>query len=283
MIRENVPKESGIYQIRNLTSGKLYIGGAKNLRKRSNEHASTLKNNKHANKHLQAAYDESGASNFMFTPLLICAAKDVRFYEQRALDTFKGKYNISPSATNNSGVEYSEEMRDRARAAKPCNKYMYKGAEYSLHQLSKISVAGSGTIKRRIHVYGWSVDKAVEVPAGDPVMRKETSTARERATKYRYNGEDHTLPEISEFSGVDVSSLKHRMKSRGMSAQQAAESTKRLARRDEYRPTYDYRGKSLNIDELCALSDHSIHAVKRRIQLGWTIEDAVEKPLRMWK
>ena len=42
MIRENVPKESGIYQIRNLISGRRYVGSAKSLVRRASAHTSKL-------------------------------------------------------------------------------------------------------------------------------------------------------------------------------------------------------------------------------------------------
>ena len=49
---------SGVYQITNKVTGKFYIGSAVNFRKRWNTHKSCLRNNKHANKHLQRAWNK---------------------------------------------------------------------------------------------------------------------------------------------------------------------------------------------------------------------------------
>ena len=46
---ESIPKKSGIYQIRNLVNGKIYVGSAVNLRARMQSHFGELKNNKHNN------------------------------------------------------------------------------------------------------------------------------------------------------------------------------------------------------------------------------------------
>lgn len=51
-------KLSGIYEIRNRLSGKSYIGSAKRIKDRWNIHASSLRSNKHQNKHLQYSFNK---------------------------------------------------------------------------------------------------------------------------------------------------------------------------------------------------------------------------------
>jgi len=51
--------ESGIYYIKNLKNGKLYIGSAKNFKKRWKQHISDLKNNKHCNIILQRSFNKN--------------------------------------------------------------------------------------------------------------------------------------------------------------------------------------------------------------------------------
>lgn len=59
---------AGIYQIKNLINNKFYIGSTYNkLIKRKGEHISSLKHNKHKNKHLQSAWNKYGEENFEFT------------------------------------------------------------------------------------------------------------------------------------------------------------------------------------------------------------------------
>lgn len=49
---ESIPKKSGIYQIRTLVNGKIYVGSSVNLRARRNRHFSNLRRNEHPNQHM---------------------------------------------------------------------------------------------------------------------------------------------------------------------------------------------------------------------------------------
>lgn len=60
------PKPMGIFQIRNLTNDKVFIGKSENLEGILNRHEFALKANGHQNKQLQADYNESGADKFVF-------------------------------------------------------------------------------------------------------------------------------------------------------------------------------------------------------------------------
>ena len=57
---------SGIYRILNSTNNKVYIGSAKSISKRFWEHKYNLKNNNHANIHLQLSWNKYGEENFIF-------------------------------------------------------------------------------------------------------------------------------------------------------------------------------------------------------------------------
>jgi group I intron endonuclease len=59
----------GVYQIRNCTNGKLYIGSTNDLVRRERKHFSELRNNKHGNQHLQNAWNKYGESCFTFEVL----------------------------------------------------------------------------------------------------------------------------------------------------------------------------------------------------------------------
>jgi len=62
-------KKGGVYQIRNLINGKVYIGSAKCFQVRASQHTSSLKENKHQNKHLQASFNKWGEDAFLFEVL----------------------------------------------------------------------------------------------------------------------------------------------------------------------------------------------------------------------
>jgi group I intron endonuclease len=59
----------GIYQIRNMKSGKIYIGSAKNLRGKINSNKFQLKNGLHLNKEMQKDFIEIGEEGFSFDVL----------------------------------------------------------------------------------------------------------------------------------------------------------------------------------------------------------------------
>jgi group I intron endonuclease len=56
----------GIYQIRNLLNGKLFIGSSKNLNGKSNSYIFQLNGGGHMNSTLQKDFNEFGEKNFVF-------------------------------------------------------------------------------------------------------------------------------------------------------------------------------------------------------------------------
>jgi hypothetical protein len=63
--KQHVPA-MGIYQIRNLIDGKIFIIGARDLHGQMNSCRFQLKHGLHANKELQADYDRLGEEKFSF-------------------------------------------------------------------------------------------------------------------------------------------------------------------------------------------------------------------------
>ena len=93
--------ESGIYQIRNLTNGKVYLGSTVNLQRRWSEHKTKLQKNKHANRHLQFAWNKYGEESFVFEVLEYCMKSEYLKREQYWLDQlkpYKNGYNICSTA-----------------------------------------------------------------------------------------------------------------------------------------------------------------------------------------
>lgn len=56
----------GIYQIRNMKNGRIYIGSAKDLRGRLNSNKFQLRMGSHLNKEMQKDFDEIGEEGFSF-------------------------------------------------------------------------------------------------------------------------------------------------------------------------------------------------------------------------
>ena len=64
--RLRILKNCGIYVIKNLINGNIYIGSSVNIKNRFNQHKSTLRHNSHKNKHLQNAWNKYGEESFEF-------------------------------------------------------------------------------------------------------------------------------------------------------------------------------------------------------------------------
>lgn len=148
---------SGIYQIRNLINGNVYVGSAINLCGRYRSHLSELKNNKHGNNHLQNAWNKYSNDNFIFEILELVPDKlKLIETEQVWIDSYPDhqKYNITPTAGSNLGIFVSEESRAKMALAKEIpviqiNKYGSMVGEFrSISEASeKTGVSLSGISK----------------------------------------------------------------------------------------------------------------------------------------
>lgn len=63
---------SGIYQLKNIANGKLYVGQTKNFSNRKKSHLKSLKNGTHYNRYLQRSYNKYGQDFFVFEIIERC-------------------------------------------------------------------------------------------------------------------------------------------------------------------------------------------------------------------
>jgi len=68
---------SGIYTITNTVNGKMYVGCAKNVKRRWRQHKDRLGNRNHHSQHLQRSWNEYGKEVFIFELLVECAIEDL--------------------------------------------------------------------------------------------------------------------------------------------------------------------------------------------------------------
>lgn len=61
-----IPQGGGIYQWRQISTGKKYIGSTNNFERRKKEHEKELRKGNHANKHLLRAWVKYGDDDFIF-------------------------------------------------------------------------------------------------------------------------------------------------------------------------------------------------------------------------
>lgn len=135
---------SGIYSIRNVENGKVYVGSAVNINRRWQEHRSGLKRGVHGNDRLKKAWGKYGESCFEFTILekiedigQLVEREQFWIDDMNATDKNIG-YNICPVAGKTClGVKRSEETKAKMSAAQ-------KGKPRSLEQRAKIAATLKG-------------------------------------------------------------------------------------------------------------------------------------------
>ena len=94
---------SCIYEIRNKINNKIYIGSTVDFKKRKATHLKELRQGKHANSHLQNAWNKYGEDNFSFKIIERCSIENLLIREQYYINLFYGEncYNIQKIACNN--------------------------------------------------------------------------------------------------------------------------------------------------------------------------------------
>jgi group I intron endonuclease len=109
--------QTGVYQIRNLLNGKIYVGQTTRMHERELEHMGSLRRGKHQNRHLQFAYDKYGKENFIFEILVYCEEFQLTYYEDAIKNASNGNcYNIRLCSDSNKGLKASEETKAKMRA-----------------------------------------------------------------------------------------------------------------------------------------------------------------------
>ena len=123
-----IPKTSGIYCVRNIANGKVYVGQAVNLHKRKREHFATLRAGKHHSRKLQNAWNKYGPDDFAFEVLELVLDFDLLMQaEQKWIDELKAYsegYNIQPYACRGCfGMVIPLEVRAKTSATMKGRKY----------------------------------------------------------------------------------------------------------------------------------------------------------------
>ena len=129
---------SGIYQIRNLTNNKIYIGSARDLKARWRLHKTQLNSNSHHSSYLQNAYNKYEKDNFVFEILFTCSEDYLIRIEQYHINNYKPKYNICQVAGSCLGVKRSDETKAKISSLKI-------GLRHSNETKAKLSKVKQGT------------------------------------------------------------------------------------------------------------------------------------------
>ena len=133
---------SGIYQIKNLINGKIYLGQTQDFETRKKHHFWKLKGNYHYNEHLQSAFNKYGEENFVFE-ILIETNENLDEIETKMINAIpiESRYNIAivgqaPMKNRNHTPESIEKMSGK--------KHHNYGKISSLEKRKKMSQAKQG-------------------------------------------------------------------------------------------------------------------------------------------
>ena len=107
-------KLSGIYIIKNIITGDIYIGSTSNLIKRKSTHFRSLIKNKHHSVKLQRSYNKYGKENFEFNVICNCEINLLLHLEQIYINTMKPYFNSAISSISPmKGRKHSKETIEK--------------------------------------------------------------------------------------------------------------------------------------------------------------------------
>lgn len=194
---------SGIYLIRNVVTGIAYIGSSVNIERRWAVHKANLRAGRHANSHLQNAWNKHGETGFCFEIVEICERGLTLEREQHWLDTLIPTakcYNVAVSATapmmgRKASPETKRKMSE-SRKGKPLSTQ----ARHRMSEIAKLTPPDSpryigGKFKGKLHTLE-ARKKMSEAKRG----RKRTSeqVQRSKAARAGYAHSPETRQRISD-------------------------------------------------------------------------------------
>jgi len=112
-------KDSGIYCIKHIESGRCYVGSAELFDRRFKVHLTKLEAGTHHSRKLQEAWNECGAEAFEIVVLERCSKDELIAREQQWIDMLEAAdtgYNVAEwAASPMKGKKHSDETRQKMR------------------------------------------------------------------------------------------------------------------------------------------------------------------------
>lgn len=148
--------KSGIYKITNKLNGRIYIGSAKEFKRRWKQHSYSLRNQKHQNKFLQADFNKCGEEAFIFEVVEITDGKTKEerllveeVYIKQYYDKGDKCYNLCDRAISRENIK-SKNPEETKRKISAAAKKMWQDPEKaaSIRSSMKSALSDPETAKR---------------------------------------------------------------------------------------------------------------------------------------
>ena len=166
-----IPKEnynmSGIYQIKNIITNKIYVGSAFNLYDRYRTHKSKLKSNRHDNTHLQRSYIKYGGESFVFQIMEMCSIDNIYDIERTYINLYYGDmcYNMNiETHPSKSLIQWNNDRKKRFVLISPSNEsYEFIGYKEAVVVTNcSISFLSQVVNKKCKSCRGWRLPENIE-------------------------------------------------------------------------------------------------------------------------
>lgn len=163
---------SGVYVIVNKVNNKQYVGSAIDLAQRKTVHFTKLRHNKHASRHLQAAFKKHGEDAFSFSVLETLESPDratLLACEQKWMDMLRPAYNKRLVADSNLGIPMPESLKVHNSVAMSAWRATPDGVRHKekLREIAKASWADPTKKAKRVEAIKatWTPEKRAEQSA----------------------------------------------------------------------------------------------------------------------
>jgi len=103
-------KESGVYRIQNMVTGKIYIGSSTDVYKRIGRHKYVLKNGLNENIRMKKDCEKYGVNSFLFGIVEYCEKEKLKEREQYYFELWNAQYNVWKNIYNAKNREYTSEQ-----------------------------------------------------------------------------------------------------------------------------------------------------------------------------
>lgn len=190
--------------IRNVQTGRYYIGSAKNIEKRWGVHLCQLRHGKHHSRKLQRAWNKYGESSFIFSIVEEVSNIDMLIaVEQGYLDqvtNWRRIYNSNPVAGSSIGRKLSKTTRKKI-AAKAF------GRKATAEAKAKMSESHKGKKKSPEHIAKIAEKRRARAkqPISEETRMRMSASAKQRVATQKNRGNDGKFYSFGAERGVEWS------------------------------------------------------------------------------